>query len=70
MEPQVCTLFLDWFRPLLQNEEGVTAIEYGLIAALMAVAIISSLSLVGSEVESMFNTWTSAVQTAVQNAGS
>jgi len=62
--------FASGLRPLLTAEEGVTAIEYGLIAALMAVAIITSLSLVGNEVESMFNAWTTAVQTAVKNAGS
>ena len=32
---------------LLRNDEGATAIEYGLIAALIAVAAISALQLAG-----------------------
>jgi pilus assembly protein Flp/PilA len=50
------------------RDDGVTAIEYGLIAALITVVIISSLSLVGQEVETTFNTWTGAVRTAVQSS--
>ena len=33
---------------LLRNEDGATAIEYGLIAALIAVAAIAAFNLVGS----------------------
>ncbi|MCZ6448462.1 MAG: Flp family type IVb pilin [Alphaproteobacteria bacterium] len=53
---------------LLTRDDGVTAIEYGLIAALITVVIIVSLSLVGQEVETTFNTWTTAVHNAVQNS--
>ena len=53
---------------LLTRDDGVTAIEYGLIAALITVVIIASLSLVGQEVETTFNTWTTAVHNAVQNS--
>lgn len=38
-----------------QNESGATAIEYGLIAALIAVAIIGAVSSVGGSVETTFN---------------
>jgi pilus assembly protein Flp/PilA len=38
-----------------RNEEGATAIEYGLIAALIAVAAISALQLVGTNLTSTFN---------------
>jgi pilus assembly protein Flp/PilA len=41
---------------LLKNEDGATAIEYGLIAALIAVAAISALQLVGTNLTSTFNT--------------
>jgi pilus assembly protein Flp/PilA len=41
---------------LLKNEEGVTAIEYGLIAALIAVVIIAAVTLVGQGVQGTFNT--------------
>ncbi len=53
---------------LLTRDDGVTAIEYGLIAALITVVIIVSLSLVGQEVETTFNTWTTAVHNAVQTS--
>lgn len=37
------------------DEEGVTAIEYGLIAALIAVVIIASVKLVGSQLNLTFS---------------
>lgn len=37
-----------------KSEEGVTAIEYGLIAALIAVAIIAAVTLVGSSLSGLF----------------
>ncbi len=39
----------------LREEEGVTAIEYGLIAALIAVVIILAVSLVGNNLANVFN---------------
>jgi len=39
----------------LKSNRGVTAIEYGLIAALIAVAIIVAVSLVGSNLTLTFN---------------
>jgi len=39
----------------LKSNEGVTAIEYGLIAALIAVAIIVAVSLLGSNLSLTFN---------------
>ena len=39
------------FLKLIKNEEGATAIEYGLIAALIAVAIITAVSTVGTAAE-------------------
>jgi pilus assembly protein Flp/PilA len=40
----------------LKGEEGVTAIEYGLIAALIAVVIITAVQLVGTNLTAVFNT--------------
>ena len=40
---------------LWNNEDGATAIEYGLIAALIAVAAISAMQLVGTSLTSTFN---------------
>lgn len=39
----------------LKDEDGVTAIEYGLIAALIAVVIIASVRLVGTNLNAVFN---------------
>ncbi len=41
---------------LLGEESGATAIEYGLIAALIAVVAIAAFQLVGSNLSSLFNT--------------
>jgi pilus assembly protein Flp/PilA len=39
----------------LKDESGATAIEYGLIAALIAVAIITALTTVGGKLGGTFN---------------
>ncbi len=41
---------------LVKNEDGATAIEYGLIAALIAVAAIAAFQLVGTNLSTIFNT--------------
>lgn len=38
----------------LKSEEGATAIEYGLIAALIAVAIITAVTALGTELSTTF----------------
>ena len=43
------------FRKFIRNEEGATAIEYGLIAALIAVAAIAAMQGIGSKLNSTFN---------------
>ena len=40
---------------LLRDENGATAIEYGLIAALIAVAAIAAFQLVGTNLSGIFN---------------
>jgi pilus assembly protein Flp/PilA len=50
----------------MNDESGATAIEYGLIAALIGVAIIGTLKLVG---QSLVTTFTS-VKTGLDNASS
>ena len=39
----------------ISNEKGVTAIEYGLIASLVAVVIITAVTLVGTNLTSVFS---------------
>lgn len=46
---------LDLVRDFARDEEGVTAIEYGLLAALIAVAIIVAAGLVGTNLAAIFN---------------
>lgn len=58
--------FLNTVRQFMRDEEGVTAIEYALIAALIAVVIIAAVTLVGNEVQNTFST----IATALQGAGS
>ena len=41
---------------LLKNDTGATAIEYGLIAALISVAAVTVLTTVGSNLTSTFST--------------
>lgn len=43
-----------FIKQFARDEEGVTAIEYGLIAALIAVVIIGSVQLVGQGVDATF----------------
>ena len=42
------------FLKLIKNEKGATAIEYGLIAALIAVAIIAAVGTVGTNLNTTF----------------
>jgi len=46
---------------LLQDEAGATAIEYGLIVALISIAAISAMSGLGQQLTSTFNTTSSAM---------
>ena len=46
----------------VKDESGATAIEYGLIAALISVFIITALSLLGPELEATFNRITTELQ--------
>jgi pilus assembly protein Flp/PilA len=55
---------LKFLKKMRRDEEGATAIEYGLIAALIAIALITALGNVGDALESKF----SNIATEVQNA--
>ncbi len=50
-----------FFRSFLRNESGATAIEYGLIAAGIAVVIIAAVTSVGGRVQAEFNKVNGAV---------
>ncbi|MEL7480641.1 MAG: Flp family type IVb pilin [Pseudomonadota bacterium] len=53
------------FARFLKDESGATAIEYGLIAALIAVVIIAAVTNVGSSVSTQFET----ISTEIDGAG-
>lgn len=53
---------IHFIQKLARDEEGVTAIEYGLIAALIAVVIIGAVTLVGTEVGLTFGEVSTALQ--------
>lgn len=44
-----------FIRKLFKSEKGATAIEYGLIAALIAVAAITAMGALGSTLSNTFN---------------
>jgi pilus assembly protein Flp/PilA len=48
----------------VRDENGATAIEYGLIAALIAVVIIAALTLLGTSISSKFTTIANSVSSA------
>ncbi len=52
-------LYFSKFLPIkrfLSKESGATAIEYGLIAALISVAAIAAMGAMGDSLQSLFNT--------------
>jgi len=51
-----------WF---VQDQDGVTAIEYGLIAALIAIGIVVALTTVGTDLKTVFSTIAADLDSAV-----
>ncbi len=47
-------MFVKTMKRFMRDEDGVTAIEYGLIAALIAVVIIASVQAVGTNLSAVF----------------
>jgi pilus assembly protein Flp/PilA len=47
--------FVQFIKNFVREEDGVTAIEYGLIAALVAVGIIVGATALGTELNALFN---------------
>jgi pilus assembly protein Flp/PilA len=54
---------MTFFKNLVRDEQGATAIEYGLIAALIAVAAITAMTSLGSTLSATFDEVDSAMQT-------
>jgi len=46
---------MKFIAKILKNNKGATAIEYGLIAALIAVAAINAMTSLGNQLQKTFN---------------
>ncbi len=62
--------FLNHLSALARDERGVTALEYGLIAGLVAVVIVTSVTQLGSKLKDTFAAIVSALPVAPAPTGS
>ena len=60
---------MTFFNKLIRDDAGATAIEYGLIAALIAVASITAMNGLGSQLKATFYATSSQMSIANTNAG-
>ena len=60
---------MKFFNKLLRDEQGATAIEYGLIAALIAVAAITAMQGLGNELSATFGDVSGCLSTARTSPG-
>ncbi len=58
---------LGTLRRLLRAESGVTAIEYGLIASLIAVMIVAAVAMTGTELTRTFDTIAAAFPSSAED---
>ena len=58
---------MSFIRNFRRDEEGATAIEYGLIAALIAVAAMGAMSALGDSVGNTFNKASTKMDTTTTN---
>ena len=61
---------MSFLKAFLNDESGATMIEYGLVAALVSVAAIIALQLLGSQLQIIFNTVSSYLASASGSGGS
>jgi pilus assembly protein Flp/PilA len=47
---------MTFYRSLVADRNGATAIEYGLIAGLIAIAIVGAVTLIGTDLNGLFKT--------------
>ncbi len=57
------------FKQFCGDESGATAIEYGLIAALVSVAAIGALTTMGNSLNTMFSTVSNSMTNALPAGG-
>ena len=58
---------MQFIRKMLKNTKGATAIEYGLIAALIAVAAIAAMTTLGTQLSKTFNNVSSSMKASSGN---
>ena len=58
-----------FMKSFVADESGATAIEYGLIAALISVALIAGAKAIGEGLDTKFGEVSTALGTAVTNTG-
>lgn len=57
-------------KNLIMNEDGATALEYGLLAALIAAAIVGAVTTLGDVVSTTFSSIASSMTAATTSSGS
>ena len=60
---------MNTFQNLIHDEDGATAIEYGLIAALVSVAVITILGALGDNLVTTFTSVSDGLGVAADDAG-
>lgn len=56
----LCTWVVTHMRAM-RNEDGATAVEYGLMVALIAAVIVATVALLGDEIQAAFQTVLDAI---------
>ena len=59
---------MKFFTKIRKDEKGATAIEYGLIAALIAVAAISAMGVLGNTIDNTLNGTANEMSTSLNNS--
>ncbi|RYF02152.1 MAG: Flp family type IVb pilin [Oxalobacteraceae bacterium] len=54
---------MNFIKNLIKEEDGVTAIEYALIASLIAGVIITAVTLLGGNISKLFNDLAARIKT-------
>lgn len=62
------TVYYSFLRDLISDEEGASAVEYGLILGLIAVVIVGVLITIGTDLGSLFGAASDGLTTATDAA--
>ena len=59
---------IQFYKKFAQDRNGATAIEYGVIAALLAVTIIGAVGMTGLDVENLYDSSVGEVENSITNS--